>query len=57
MNSQKEGGVSQFGMLGYGLFFLGYWDITSLKLGYWDSHDWSHDLYNSLVTNLVVVLF
>ncbi len=34
------GGVSQFGILGYGYFFLGHWDITSVKLGYpcglWD---------------------
>ena len=47
-----EGGVRQFGILGYGSFFLGYWDITSLKLGYWDIHVefgilgyWYHDLY------------
>ncbi len=34
--NQKEGPVSQIGILGYGSFFLGYWDITSFKLGYWD---------------------
>ena len=41
--------VSQTWILGYLLFFLGYWDIASLKLGYWDIHVkfgilgyWSH---------------
>ena len=29
-----QGPVSQIGILGYGSFFLGYWDITSFKLGY-----------------------
>ncbi len=30
------GGVRQFGILGYGSFFLGYCNITSLKWRYWD---------------------
>ncbi len=33
---RNEGPLSQIGILGYGSFFLGYWDITSFKLGYWD---------------------
>ncbi len=31
--------LAQSGILGYWSFFLGYWDIAYLKLGYWDIHD------------------
>ena len=30
--------LDQSGILGYWSFFLGYWDVASLKLGYRDIH-------------------
>ncbi len=41
---QDKGPVSQIGILGYGSFFLGYWDITCFKLGYWDIHSQIWDI-------------
>ncbi len=39
MLSDFRGVLGQSGILGYWSFFLGYWDIASLKLGYWDIHE------------------
>ena len=31
--------LARSGILGYWSYFLGYWDICSVKLGYWDIHE------------------
>ncbi len=35
---KSRGVLDQNGILGYQSYFLGYWDIASLKMGYWDIH-------------------